>query len=48
LFFLKKFLDFYHKLKKLHALYEKKRKGPVQVNPYKKIDPSSVSFSVMQ
>jgi hypothetical protein len=36
------------KLKKLYTLYEKKRKGPVQVNPYKKIDPSSVSFSVMQ
>jgi hypothetical protein len=36
------------KLKKLYTLYEKKRKGPVQVNPYKKINPSSVSFSVMQ
>ena len=36
------------KLKKLYTLYEKKRKGLVQVNPYKKIDPSSVSFSVMQ
>jgi hypothetical protein len=36
------------KLKKLFALYEKKRKGLVQVNPYKKLDPSSVSFSVIQ
>jgi hypothetical protein len=36
------------KLKKLYTLYEKKRKGLVQVNPYKKLDPSSVSFSVMQ
>jgi hypothetical protein len=36
------------KLKKLYTLYEKKRKGLVQINPYKKIDPSSVSFSVMQ
>lgn len=36
------------KLKKLYALYEKKRKGSVLVNPYKKLDPSSVSFSVMQ
>jgi len=36
------------KLKKLYTHYEKKRKGPVQVNPYKKLNPSSVSFSVMQ
>ena len=36
------------KLKKLFALYEKKRKGLVQVNPYKKLDPTSVSFSVIQ
>jgi hypothetical protein len=37
-----------HKLKKLYTLYEKKRKGLVQVDPYKKLDPTSVSFSVMQ
>jgi hypothetical protein len=36
------------KLKKLYTLYEKKRKGLVQVDPYKKLDPTSVSFSVMQ
>ena len=36
------------KLKNLYTTYEKKQKGPVQVNPYKKIDPSSVSFLVMQ
>jgi hypothetical protein len=36
------------KLKALFALYEKKRKGPVQVDPYKKLGPSSVSFLVMQ
>ncbi len=36
------------KLKRLFTLYEKKRKGLVQVDPYKKLDPSSVSFSVMQ
>jgi hypothetical protein len=36
------------KLKKLYALYEKKRKGSVRVNPYKELDPSSVSFLVMQ
>jgi hypothetical protein len=36
------------KLKELFSLYEKKRKGLVQVDPYKKIDPSSVTFLVMQ
>jgi hypothetical protein len=36
------------KLKSLFTLYEKKRKGLVQVDPYKKLDPSSVSFLVMQ
>lgn len=36
------------KLKKLYALYEKKKKGSVRVNPYKKLDPSSVTFLVMQ
>jgi hypothetical protein len=36
------------KLKKLDALYEKKRKGSVRVNPYKKLDPTSVTFLVMQ
>ena len=36
------------KLKALFTLYEKKRKGLVQVDPYKKLDPSSVSFLVMQ
>jgi hypothetical protein len=36
------------KLNQLFSLYEKKRKGLVQVDPYKKLDPSSVSFLVMQ
>jgi len=36
------------KLKMLFTLYEKKRKGLVQVDPYKKLGPSSVSFLVMQ
>jgi hypothetical protein len=36
------------KLKRLFTLYEKKRKGLVQIDPYKKIDPTSVSFLVMQ
>jgi len=36
------------KLKSLFTLYEKKRKGLVQVDPYKKLGPSSVSFLVMQ
>jgi len=36
------------KLKALFTLYEKKRKGLVQVDPYKKLGPSSVSFLVMQ
>jgi len=36
------------KLKTLFTLYEKKRKGLVQVDPYKKLGPSSVSFLVMQ
>ena len=36
------------KLKKLFALYEKKKKGSVRVNPYKKLDPSSLTFLVMQ
>jgi len=35
------------KLKKLYALYENKKKGSVRVNPYKKLDPTSVTFSVM-
>jgi hypothetical protein len=35
------------KLKELFSLYEKKRKGLVRVDPYKKLDPSSVSFLVM-
>jgi hypothetical protein len=35
------------KLKELFSLYEKKRKGLVQVHPYKKLDPSSVTFLVM-
>jgi hypothetical protein len=35
------------KLKALFALYEKKRIGPVQVDPYK-VGPFSVSFLVMQ
>ena len=37
-----------NKLKALFTLYEKKRKGLVQVDPYKKLGPSSVSFLVMQ
>jgi len=36
------------KLKKLYTLYEKKKKGSVRVNPYKKLDPTSVTFLVMQ
>lgn len=36
------------KLKQLFSLYEKKRKGILQVDPYKKINPSSVTFLVMQ
>jgi hypothetical protein len=36
------------KLKKPYALYEKKKKGSVRVNPYKKPDPTSVTFSVIQ
>jgi hypothetical protein len=36
------------KLKKLYALYERKKKGSVRVNPYKKLDPTSVTFFVMQ
>ena len=36
------------KLKTLFTLYEKKRKGLVQVDPYKKLNPASVSFLVMQ
>jgi hypothetical protein len=36
------------KLKNLFTPYEKKHKGLVQVDPYKKLDPTSVSFSVMQ
>jgi hypothetical protein len=36
------------KLKKLYTLYEKKKKGLVRVNPYKKLDPTSVTFLVMQ
>lgn len=36
------------KLKDLYALYEKKKKGSVRVNPYKKLDPTSVTFFVMQ
>jgi hypothetical protein len=36
------------KLQKLYALYEKKKKGAVRVDPYKKLDPTSVTFFVMQ
>jgi len=36
------------KLKELYALYEKKKKGSVRLNPYKKLDPTSVTFFVMQ
>jgi len=36
------------KLKKLYGLYEKKKKGSLKVDPYKKLDPSSVTFLVMQ
>lgn len=36
------------KLKRLFGLYEKKHKGPVRIDPYKKLDPSSVSFYVRQ
>jgi hypothetical protein len=36
------------KLTRLFTLYEKKRKGSVRVDPYKKLDPTSVSFLVMQ
>jgi hypothetical protein len=36
------------KLKKLYGLYEKKKKGPLKVDPYKKLNPSSVTFLVMQ
>jgi hypothetical protein len=36
------------KLKELYALYEKKKKRSVRVNPYKKLDPTSVTFFVMQ
>ena len=36
------------KLKQLFSLYEKKRKGLVQVDPYKKLNPSSVTFLVTQ
>jgi hypothetical protein len=36
------------KLQKLYALYEKKKKGSIRVNPYKKLDPNSVTFVVMQ
>jgi hypothetical protein len=36
------------KLKRLFTLYEKKRKGLVQVDPYKKLNPSSVSFLVIR
>jgi hypothetical protein len=36
------------KLKALFTLYEKKRKGLVQVDPYKKLGPSSVSLLVLQ
>ena len=36
------------KLKKLYALYERKKKSSVRVDPYKKLDPTSVTFYVMQ
>jgi hypothetical protein len=36
------------KLMRLFTLYEKKHKGSVRVDPYKKLDPSSVSFLLMQ
>lgn len=36
------------KLRKLYTLYEKKKKGSIRVDPYKKIDPTSVTFLVMQ
>jgi len=36
------------KLKGLFSLYERKRKGVLQVDPYKKLNPSSVTFLVMQ
>jgi hypothetical protein len=36
------------KLTRLFTLYEKKRKGSVRVDPYKKLDPTSVSFLAMQ
>jgi len=36
------------KLKKLYTFYEKKKKGSVRVNPYKKLDPTSVTLLVMQ
>jgi hypothetical protein len=43
---LKRWID--QKLKKLYGLYEKKKKGSVRVDPYKKTDPSSVTFLLMQ
>lgn len=36
------------KLKKLYALYEKKKKGSLRLNPYQDTDPSSVTSLVMQ
>jgi hypothetical protein len=36
------------KLAKLYSLYEKKKKRPVIVNPYKKLEPSMVTFFVSQ
>lgn len=34
--------------KKLYGLYEKKKMGSLKVDPYKKIDPSSVTFLMMR
>ena len=36
------------KLSRLYAIYEKKRKVSFRVNPYKKLEPASVTFLVMQ
>lgn len=36
------------KLNKLYALYEKKKKRVLQVNPYQNADPSSVTFFMIQ
>jgi len=36
------------KLSRLYAIYEKKRKVSFRVNSYKKLEPASVTFLVMQ